>query len=179
MNSDLIWLPVVGYEGIYEVSNDGQVRTCEGKTTYTENRGIRQWKQRVLKQKISKDNTCRVSLWKDGKEMTYLVHRLVANSFIEKKEDKNYINHIDGCRLNNHISNLEWCNHTENNNHAFDNELIKTAHKIKLCKIDSGEEFVFRSKSKAGQFLNKNKSYISSLLLRGITETDGYKIIEL
>lgn len=62
------WKDVVGYEGIYEVSDTGEVRTKEGKTTYTERHGVRRWKQRTLKQKVSKDNTCRVSLWKGGKE---------------------------------------------------------------------------------------------------------------
>ena len=126
-NNDIVWADVVGYEGIYEVSNNGLVRSKEGKKTYTDRHGWRTWKQRILKQKIDKKDktTCRVNLWKDGKPNTYLVHRLVAESFIPKVEGKDFINHIDGSRLNNHVSNLEWVTYTENNNHAFDNRLIK------------------------------------------------------
>lgn len=115
-----IWKDIVGYEGIYEVSNTGKVRTHKDKTTLSDRHGIRKWKQRELKQKVSKDNSCRVSLWKNKKEQTWLVHRLVALSFIPKIPGKEYINHIDGSRLNNTVENLEWCNHKENNNHAFD-----------------------------------------------------------
>jgi hypothetical protein len=100
-NNDIIWKDVVAYVGIYEVSNNGQVRTKEGKTTYTKRHGIRNWKQRVLKQRSGKDNSCRVNLWKDGTEKTFLVHRLVAKSFIPKVIDKDFINHKDGNRLNN------------------------------------------------------------------------------
>lgn len=179
-NTSLIWRDVVGYEGIYEVSNNGLVRTKEGKTTYSKRWNTqRVWKQRILKQKVDKENFCRVSLWKDGKERTHLVHRLVAEAFIPRVEGKDYINHIDGDRLNNHVSNLEWCTHEENNNHAFDNDLIQTGNKIKLVNIDSGEEYYFRSQTKASEFLGRNHSYIHSRLKRGHSTADNFKIIEL
>ncbi|AKQ08395.1 HNH endonuclease [Bacillus phage PBC2] len=178
MIEQVIWKDVVGYEGIYEVSNNGDIRTKEGKTTYTKRHGVRVWKQRVLSQKIDSQNSCRVNLWRDGSYKTYLVHRLVAEAFIPKVESKEFINHKDGSRLNNHVDNLEWCDYVENNNHAFDNGLMSTNHSIKLIKIDSGEEIVFRSKSKASEFLGRNSKYISTLLRRGKTEVDGYKIIE-
>lgn len=173
---DLIWKDVVGYEGIYEVSNTGLVRTHKNKTTFTERHGERKWKQRVLKQKISKDNTCRVSLWKDGKERTWLVHRIVALAFIPKVEGKEYINHIDGSRLNNLVHNLEWCNHSENNNHAFDTDLNQCAHKIVLVNIHTKETHYFRSMSKAGVFLGKDEKYISGQIARGNYAIEGYQI---
>lgn len=179
MNNGIVWADVVGYEGIYEVSNNGLVRTKEGKKTYTEYHGWRIWEQRVLEQKVDEENTCRVNLWKDGKPKTYLVHRLVAEAFIPKVEGKDYINHKDGNRRNNHVSNLEWCTYEENNNHAFDNGLIKTGHAIKLVDINSGEEYTFRSKSKASEFLNRNTDYIANVIRRGKTEVHGYKILEL
>lgn len=172
-----IWKDVVGYEGIYEVSNDGNVRTHQNKTTYTERHGVRKWKQRTLKQKVSKDGNHRVSLWNSGKEKTWLVHRLVAFAFIKKVDGKDYVNHIDGSRLNNAAENLEWCNHKENNNHAFDTGLIRTARKITLINKETNEIFHFRSMAKAGEFLNRNHGAISSKIKKGITEVDGYKII--
>lgn len=159
-----VWKDVVGYEGIYEVSNIGRVRTHENKTTFTELHGTRKWKQRILKQKVGKDNSCRVSLWKYGKEKTCLVHRLVAYAFIPLVEGKEHINHIDGVRLNNAVSNLEWCNQKENNNHAFDNNLIKTGKKIILKNRESGQRHYFRSMAKAGEFLGFNHGYISRMI---------------
>lgn len=63
MNNE-IWKDVVGYEGIYEVSNYGRVRTHKDKTTYTQRHGIRHWKQRILKEKSRTNRDVRISLWK-------------------------------------------------------------------------------------------------------------------
>jgi len=178
MNNDIIWADVVGYEGIYEVSNNGLVRTKEGKTTYTELHGTRVWKQRTLAQRADHENSCRVNLWIDGKPKTHLVHRLVAEAFITKVEDKNYINHKDGSRLNNHVDNLEWCNHSENQNHAYETGLSPLNHNIKLVN-ENGEEFLFVSKSKASQFLGKKNGFISLRLKRGNLKVDGYLIVEI
>lgn len=172
-----IWKDVVGYEGIYEVSDGGNVRTHQNKTTYTERHGVRKWKQRTLKQKITKDNNHRVSLWKDGKEKTWLVHRLVAFAFLEQITGKDYVNHIDGSRLNNAVENLEWCNHKENNNHAFDTGLIRTGRKVTLVNKETNEKHHFRSMTKAGEFLNRSHGTISWNLQRGISEVDGFEII--
>lgn len=172
----MIWKDVVGYEGIYQVSDTGEVRTAEGKKTHSVLHGERNWKQRTLKQKVSKDNNCRVCLYKDKKEKNWLVHRLVADAFISKVEGKNYINHIDGNRLNNCLSNLEWCDHTENNNHAFDNDLIMTGKKVVLVHRKTKTAHYFRSLSKASIFLGKNKNFIWSKLKKGDHEVEGYMI---
>jgi len=170
------WKNVVGYEGIYEVSDTGQVRTHKDKTTFTERHGIRKWEQRVLKQRISIDNTCRVNLWKDGKEQTWLVHRLVAFAFIPTVLNKESINHIDGSRLNNDVSNLEWCDHKENNNHAFDNDLMTTHMKIVLVHTDTKESHYFRSMSKASEFLGCNHGYLSGQLKKGKSIVFDYEV---
>lgn len=170
------WKDVVDYEGIYEVSDTGEVRTKEGKTTHSTRHGVRRWKQRVLKQKISKDDCCRVTLYKNKKEKTWLVHRLVAEAFLPKIEGKNYINHIDGSRLNNNVLNLEWCDHKHNNNHAFDNDLIKTGRKIVLVNKETKEPHYFRSMSKAGHFLGKEHGFVSENLTKGKRELCGYWI---
>lgn len=172
------WRDVVGYEGIYEVSDAGEVRTKEGKKTYTERHGVRNWKQRKLKQKVSKDGNHRVSLWKEGKEKTWLVHRLVAIAYHEEIPGKEYVNHIDGSRFNNYASNLEWCDHKENNNHAFDTGLIKTGRKIVLIHKESKEKHEFRSMARASEFLGKGPGYVSGELLKGVEELKGYLIYE-
>ena len=175
-----IWKDVVGYENIYEVSNLGRIRTNKNKTTYTERHGIRHWKQRILKQKFqqrvrSDKYDARVILWKDGKEKTFLVSRLVAMSFINNPYNLPQVNHIDGEPTNNNVKNLEWCTEEYNVNHAFDNELVKTAIKVKLINKNTGEEKIFNSMSKASQFMNKNVGYINCQLKRGIRENEKFK----
>ena len=172
----MVWKDVVGYEGIYEVSDTGEVRTHKDKVTYSKRHGERKWQQRVLKQKISKDNNCRVCLYKDKKEKTWLVHRLVAMAFLEKIEGKDYVNHIDGNRLNNSVSNLEWCDHKENNNHAFDNRLIKTGQEIILYNRKTKEAHHFRSKTKASEFLGRSHGFVAELVKKGEGEYEEYVI---
>ncbi|MCG1009249.1 HNH endonuclease [Salinicoccus sp. ID82-1] len=172
-----IWKDVVGYEGIYEVSTHGRVRTHINKTTHSNRHGVRKWRQRVLKEKDPKGRDVRVSLWKDKVEKSHLVHRLVADAFIPRTRGKDSINHIDGNPRNNHVSNLEWCDYKHNNNHAFDTGLIKTGREIFLVHKETGEAKYFRSMARAGKFLGKNAGYISALLKRGEKEVDDYRIL--
>ena len=176
MDEEIIWKDIVGYEGIYEASDTGQIRSKDGKVTHSVRHGRRVWKGRILKQKVSKDNTCRVSLYKDKKERTWLVHRLVALTFLPIVEGKNYINHIDGSRLNNAVSNLEWCDHKENNNHAFDTGLIKTGRKVILVHKETCEPIYFRSLSKASLYLGFKDTHLAHVLQKGGSEIDEYEI---
>lgn len=92
-----IWKPVVGYEGLYEVSNLGSVRGKRIKTPQINNRGY-----------------LTVLLYKNGNGARKTVHRIVATAFIENPLGLNEINHIDENKLNNFVGNLEWCNHQSN-----------------------------------------------------------------
>ena len=168
------WKDVVGYEGIYEVSDTGLIRSHEDKTTFTKKHGKRKWQQRILKDKTPKGRDSRVSLWKNGESKDFLVHRLVASAFIPKIEGKESINHIDGNPKNNHVSNLEWCDHTGNNNHAFDNHLMTSNDKVILMDKKTEEAIYFRSKAKASEFLGKNKGYLSGRIMSGRYELDRY-----
>ena len=96
----VIWKPVVGYEGRYEVSNEGRVRSLD---IYVNCRG---GKTRLSKGRIKPINTnnrgyCTVNLCKDGSTERFLVHRLVAEAFIPNPENKPEVNHIDGNKSNN------------------------------------------------------------------------------
>ncbi|WP_257141456.1 NUMOD4 motif-containing HNH endonuclease [Bacillus toyonensis] len=170
------WKDIPSYEGIYQASTTGEIRSVDGKKTHSVRHGTRIWKGRVLKQKVSKDNSCRVILWKNKKERTWLVHRLVALTFIPKPEGKDYINHIDGSRLNNEISNLEWCDHTENNNQAFDNDLMTCNQKVILVDKNTSEPLLFRSLAKASLFLGHTKGYLSREVKKGHSEIKGYEV---
>ena len=189
-----IWKPVPFYEGIYEASNLGRIRTVDGKTTHSIKHGIKKWKGRILKNKtkvVDPRMGYRVSLWKDKKQKAWLVSRLVALAFygipenyhIKYGNDRMTVNHIDGNRMNNNIYNLEWCTSKENVQHAFDNGLMPTQHKIILIDIN-GKHLEFRSKSMASRFLGRYVRYISESCLKKketVVNTNGdiFKLIEV
>lgn len=170
------WMSVAGFEGIYEVSSLGRVRTSKGKTTHSKLHGERVWKQRILKQKTDKSGYKRVDLWKNKKPTTFLVHRLVAIAYIEKPKGKECINHIDANPSNNYVTNLEWCNHAENLLHAYDKRLNKTPDSIILRNTNTGELKYFYSKAEASKSLGRNHGFLSRILKEGVPEVDEYEV---
>ena len=174
-----VWKDVVGYEGLYEVSNLGRIRTHKDKITYTERHGIRKWKQRIIKQKFQKrvrseKYDARVTIWKDGKEKTFLVSRLVARAFLENPLNLPQVNHIDGEPTNNNVLNLEWCSEKENVNHAYNSNLIKTSKVTVITNKKTGVIDEFMSMSKASLFMGKDFRYISYKTKRGIYGDDEF-----
>ena len=105
------WKPVIGYEGLYEVSNWGRVKSLE---RYNLSNCLR--KGRILKQKQCKDGYKSVTLYKDGKRKIIFVHRLVAQAFIPNPNNYPYVNHKDENKQNNIVTNLEWCDAKYNTN---------------------------------------------------------------
>lgn len=79
-----------------------------------------------LKQTVNRDGYSMVKLCNKGYEKNCLVHRLVAEAFIPNPDNKRTVNHIDGNKTNNDISNLEWCTHSENEKHAYANSLRRS-----------------------------------------------------
>lgn len=171
-----IWKDIPEYEGIYEVSISGAVRTVKGKKTESIFHGERVWKQRILKLKTDKKGYKRVMLYKGKKSKQYLVHRLVAMAFIPKVKGKNYINHKDGNPSNNHVVNLEWCNHRENLIHAFDNRLNNNAEPVILFSTKTKETKYFRSKAEASKYLGRSHGFMSRLIKAGERQVDEYEV---
>ena len=132
-----IWKDIPNYDG-YQVSNLGRVRTYN-KTTYTEKHGVRRWKNRILKFKPSAPSTrskqgtgYRVSLWKNGKCRDYLVARLVLSTFTNTDiNTKLTVNHKDGDRLNNNLTNLEWLTRADNIKYGWQHNQYPYAKKRK------------------------------------------------
>ncbi len=117
-----IWKDVVGYEGLYQVSNLGRVKSLNhvrknGKSGEYMQRG------KILQNLTSCCKYYQVGLSKNGRVKLLTVHRLVAEAFIHNPDNKPQVNHIDGNKLNNCIDNLEWCTRSENQLRAWKNGL--------------------------------------------------------
>lgn len=110
------WRDVVGYEGLYQVSNLGQVRSLPRNGTRKE--------PHVLQPNISRWGYYKLSLSKEDKLKYVVVHRLVAEAFLPNPDQKPCVNHIDCNKKNNNVSNLEWVTYKENRDHAKMNNLI-------------------------------------------------------
>lgn len=113
-----IWKDIEGYEGLYQVSNYGRVKSFDQFINQKNNsKALR--KGRILKQSKNKDGYLRLRLVKNKKGKTFFVHRLVAKTFISNPRKLNEVNHKDGNKENNNADNLEWCNRSENISHAY------------------------------------------------------------
>jgi len=113
-----VWLPVVGYEGLYEVSNLGRIKGLRRDVEMKGGKSFRVTKEALVIGGKTTTGYRKVMLTKDSIPKHFNVHRLVAESFIPKISGKDIINHIDCNGLNNNVSNLEWCTQKENIEHA-------------------------------------------------------------
>lgn len=119
-----VWKDIKGYEGLYQVSNLGRVKSFDVYIKVgIKNAETALHKGRILKPMKNRQGYMRVELCKGGERKAIFVHRLVASVFIENPENKVCVNHIDGDKQNNCVENLEWCTYSENMQHAFDTGL--------------------------------------------------------
>ena len=116
-----IWKDIKGYEGLYQVSNLGRVKSLERVVDYGHMKCVR--KGRIVKQFNTKDYN-NVKLHKDGIRTIYLAHRLVATAFIPNPDNLPVVNHKDGDKTNNCVDNLEWCTASDNVKHAIQTGLL-------------------------------------------------------
>lgn len=140
LNQIEICKPIEGYEGLYEVSNIGNIKSLPRKikayrSFYVSN-------EKLIVGKATNKGYSVVGLIKDGIGKTYLVHRLVASAFIQNVAQKPFVNHIDGNPSNNRIDNLEWCTQKENIHHAIKLGLFKRS---KTSKHKGGSHFRARA----------------------------------
>ena len=140
------WRDIKDYEGLYQISNLGRVKSLVG---WNGKKYIS--RERILEPTKRNDDRATyqraiVSLTKDGEKKDYRVHRLVAQAFIPNPENKPQVNHIDGNPLNNNVKNLEWVTDRENKLHAIENDLriyrINTIDRQTMVELlNSGKEY--------------------------------------
>lgn len=163
---DEIWKPIVGYEGLYEISNHGRVF------------GLK-W-NKIMKDKYDYAKYRVIGLTKDGQQKVLKVHRLVAEAFLQDFYEYNaigyHVDHIDGNKSNNHISNLQMLSHFEN---CYKRTGRNAFQLLKAVNIETGEEFIFEGQNEAARKLSLNQGNINNVLSGRIKQTGGYTFIRL
>lgn len=172
MKASEIWKDVVGFEGLYKVSDKGNVYSVERKDTLG-----RKWGGLTLKPAYDKDGYITVSLCKNGIRKSKTIHRLVAQTFIPNPNNYLEINHKDENKTNNHVENLEWCTRKYNNNHGKRTEkaIQKISKKVKAVNVKTGEVLTFNSVREAGR-KGYSKGSVSSAC-RGIHKSNNGELI--
>lgn len=137
-----IWKDIEGYEGIYQVSNLGRVRSLDrirnGRNQYgAEFKVIHKGKELTPFSTLT--GYLEVSLYIKQKRHNFLIHRLVAQAFIPNIKELSEVNHIDGNKSNNRSDNLEWCTNIENQQHAIRTGLRKVK---KVCQYSLNKELI-------------------------------------
>ena len=169
-----MWKPIPNYEGHYEASDSGKIRTVHNKITTNKKYSQRVWKQRELKFNARKRHNnseivdYMVTLWKDNKPHKYLVSRLIATTFCGNFIDTELtVNHIDGNPENNSVKNLEWVTRANNIKYGFENGQYSKCCKNVEIMSESGIVMKFASMSKTDSFLNRYSGYTHSTIKNG------------
>lgn len=118
-----IWKDIEGYEGGYQVSNLGRVRSVERFIKFKQNgkEVVKRYKSKILQPYRDKDGYLRVLLSYGGKRKNDFIHRFVAQAFIVNPENKPQVNHINTIKEDNRVENLEWVTCLENIRHKWEN----------------------------------------------------------
>lgn len=143
------WKDIKGFEGLYQVSNLGRVKTLEKEVSHSRNKLLKVKRKSIIKKQVfnKKNGYMYVSLNKDKKMYNFSIHRLVAIHFIDNFNNKSEVNHIDGNKTNNTILNLEWVNAKENTNHSF-----KIGHPSKRIKLNVDKVIEIRKLYSTGNY---------------------------
>jgi hypothetical protein len=158
-----IWKDIEGYDGYYQISNFGRVKSLSRKSY--NGKGYFNSKEKFLKHRATNKGYYNYSLTKNNKTIDFLAHRLIAVAFIDNPLNKKTVNHKDSVRTNNSISNLEWASHRENHCH-------------RVSKIYKSSKYVGVCFHKATKKWESNICVLGKLIHLGIykTEEEAYRV---
>lgn len=163
-----IWRAIPNYEDLYEVSNLGRVRSLNYR---------RSGKVQVLKLSTKQDGYLQVTLRKDCKRKYHLIHRLVAETFLENPNNLPCVNHKDENKQNNNVSNLEFCSYEYNNNYGSRNERAANTRNKKVICLELKR--IFNSVTEASKFVGCTRGNVSHAINnRGKCKGYTFKYIE-
>lgn len=173
------WRDIVGYEGLYQVSNCGRVKALNRIDSNN-----RKHKERVLKQPKTPSGYSHVHLSKENKSRWVLVHRIVAEAYIDKPDGCNVVNHIDNNPSNNHVNNLEWTTFKGNMQWAsiqgrmhgnIENvkKAVESRKRAVIATDKNGNEHAFTSQTEAARVLGVNRGHIAQACHKAY----GYKTL--
>ena len=171
---DELWKPVIGYEGIFEVSDKGNLK-----------RLLENGKERILKGYENCNGYRATVLCVNHVPKSKLIHRLVAEAFIPNPDNLPQINHIDGNKKNNSVENLEWCDSKHNINHAWSNGLHRIPngtnnprHKLTEDQINYIRKNCVRYDQNRGTSALARKFGVSQTTISRIVRGETWKIFD-
>lgn len=170
-----IWRPIAGYEGLYEISSLGRVRSLDRTVEVPDARWggimLRPIRGRPLRPFTDANEYFTVTLCMAGRRWAASVHRLVAGAFCDKPDGCDEVNHKDGAKQNNHSSNLEWTTHQGNCEHAVENGLTKKRKRIAGTCLKTGAVTEYQSATHAAKAMGQAGCGSISLAATGKLKT--------
>jgi hypothetical protein len=164
------WRDIKGYEGLYQISNLGRVKSVS-KSVWNGYSFVKKT-EKILKPGTDGHGYLHVNLSRDSRQRTTKVHRLVAKHFIENPDKKYTVNHINGIKKDNRADNLEWSTQSENNKHAWDSGLRKMSDEERIKKSSIRSKIVldlfsgvyYNSAKEAAEYIGIKHSTLKSML---------------
>jgi hypothetical protein len=168
-----MWKDICGYEGLYKISDSGEVKSLQRHVENGSKNGMI-LKERILSKCECKNGYYYVSLRDGHRRKNFYIHKLVANAFLDELGDT--VNHKDGNKKNNCVSNLEIVSYSENNKHAYDIGLRKKGENHYNAKLTYAQVEEIKHRGKYAPYYKIGKKYgVSAATIRDILLKNTWK----
>lgn len=174
-----VWKDMQGYEGLYQISNLGRIKSLSKKVK--NKNGYRTTKEKIMKNILSNNGYLQTTLRKGKRPKSFLIHRLVAEAFIPNPNKYKCVNHKDENKLNNNVNNLEWCTREYNNNYGTHNKKVKETKQkkygkaVKQITLDGKIIETFSCIREAHRKTNVGRKEITNVCLKKYKQAGGYR----
>lgn len=167
------WKDIKGYEGLYQISDYGRIKSLSREILQFNKIIVSE--EFIMKSKHCKDGYERIILCKEGKYKTFLVHRLVAQAFIQNPNNLPYINHKDENKLNNNANNLEYCTQKYNCNYGNHNKKLINSNKRKKKTLQYDLKGNLIKKWYSASFASKSTGIAKCNIIACCNQKEHYK----